>query len=115
MEEKNIATDFYCRQVLSGKTAVRKVMETDNVLAFHHTKPCWPVHIIVIPKVHVDNMVTLFRLRHDLLDEMMDVLSAVIDMVRNENGGCRLTTNFGTLQATKHLHWHVYVSERMME
>lgn len=26
--------DFYCEEVLSGKTIVKKVLETDNVLAY---------------------------------------------------------------------------------
>jgi histidine triad (HIT) family protein len=40
--------DFYCDEVLSGKTEVRIVRETDNVLAYHHTRPFWPEHIVVI-------------------------------------------------------------------
>ncbi len=31
--------DFYCDQAISGATKVKKVFETDRVLAFHHTKP----------------------------------------------------------------------------
>jgi len=29
------------------------------VLAYHHTKPFWPVHIVVIPKKHIASFVTL--------------------------------------------------------
>ena len=36
--------DFYCDQVLTGQTAVRRIAETPEVLAFHHTQPYWPVH-----------------------------------------------------------------------
>lgn len=42
--------DFYCDEVLSGKTKVNKVLETENVLACHHTRPFWPMHFVVIPK-----------------------------------------------------------------
>ncbi len=31
--------DFYCDEVLSGKTLVNKVLETNNVLAYYHTRP----------------------------------------------------------------------------
>ena len=31
-------SDFYCDEVLSGKTQIFKVMETDTVLAYHHTR-----------------------------------------------------------------------------
>jgi hypothetical protein len=33
-----INSDFYCDEVLSGKTQIVKVMETDLVLAYHHTQ-----------------------------------------------------------------------------
>ena len=51
--------DFYCDEVLSGRTEVQKVAETERVLAYHHTRPYWPVHIVVIPKVHVPSLVDL--------------------------------------------------------
>ena len=51
--------DFYCDEVLSGRTAVRVVHETEHTLAYHHTRPHWPVHIVVIPKVHVPSLTDL--------------------------------------------------------
>ena len=51
--------DFYCDEVLSGRTAVKVVRETDDVLAYHHTRPFWPVHIVVIPKRHISSLLTL--------------------------------------------------------
>ena len=50
--------DFYCEEALSGKTHVQRVFESDNVLAFHHTRPFYPVHIVVIPKHHVDSLLS---------------------------------------------------------
>ena len=41
--------DFYCEEALSGRAPINKVIETDNVLAFHHTRPFWPVHIDALP------------------------------------------------------------------
>jgi histidine triad (HIT) family protein len=45
-----MTNDFYCDEVLSGKTPVKKVMETDNVLAYYHTNPAYEVHIVAFPK-----------------------------------------------------------------
>ncbi len=42
--------DFYCDEVLSVRTPVTIVRETDDVLAFHHTRPYWAVHIVVVPR-----------------------------------------------------------------
>ena len=34
--------DFYCDEALSGNTPIEVVAETDDVLAFRHTRPFWP-------------------------------------------------------------------------
>ena len=43
----------------SGRTHVEVVMENDDVLAFHHTRPHWAVHIVVVPKVHIPSLTNL--------------------------------------------------------
>ncbi len=45
-----MSDDFYCEEALSGRTPIDVVAESDDVLAFHHTRPTWPVHIVVVPK-----------------------------------------------------------------
>lgn len=50
--------DFYCDEVLNGKTQVNKVIETDHVLAYHHTRPFYEHHIVVIPKIHVQSLIS---------------------------------------------------------
>jgi histidine triad (HIT) family protein len=103
--------DFYCDEVLTGLTAVRVVRETDNVLAYHHTRPFWPVHIVVIPKRHIASLVTLEESDDQLLLEMLGVVREVARDVLAEHGACRVLTNLGKYQDSKHLHWHVSAGE----
>lgn len=105
-------SDFYCEQVLSGKTSVEKVLETPNILAFYHTKPAYPVHIVVIPKHHIDSLLELDDAM--LCVEMMDVVRQVAGMVAREHISCRVVTNLGAYQESKHLHWHI-ISGKMFE
>jgi histidine triad (HIT) family protein len=99
--------DFYCEEVLSGRTHVEKVAETDNVLAFQHTRPYYPVHIVVIPKRHIASLVTLTEEDDELLFELLAVVRRVAARVLAEQGACRVLTNLGEYQDSKHLHWHV--------
>lgn len=99
--------DFYCDEVLSGKTMVNKVFETDNVLAYHHTRPFYSVHIVVIPKRHIGSLLMLERIDNDLLLELFDVIKKVAAEITAEHGSCRVLTNLGKYQDSKHLHWHV--------
>lgn len=103
-----MSDDFYCDEVLSGRTEVRRVLETENVLAFHHTRPFWPVHIVVIPRRHVPSLLALEEGADDaLLLELMGAVRRVAAEVVAEHGACRVVTNLGRYQDSKHLHWHV--------
>jgi histidine triad (HIT) family protein len=99
--------DFYCEEALSGRTPIRKVFETDNVLAFHHTRPFWPVHIVVIPKRHVSSLLTLETEDNDLLVELFAIIKQIAAKVVAEHGGARVLTNLGKYQDSKHLHFHI--------
>lgn len=103
--------DFYCDEVLSGRTPVNVVRETANVLAYHHTRPFWPVHIVVIPKRHIASLLTLEETDDALLIELLRVVREVAQEVLDENGACRVLTNLGKYQDSKHLHWHVSSGE----
>ena len=96
--------DFYCEEVLSGKTTVERVFETENVLAYHHTRPFWETHIVVIPKTHVDSLLTV---DNALLIELLDVVRTVAAKILGEKGAVRVLTNLGEYQDSKHLHFHV--------
>lgn len=99
--------DFYCDEVLSGKTKVHKVLETENVLAYYHTRPFYPVHIVAIPKKHIPSLITLEESDNDLLLDLLTVIKKVATMVTEEHGACRVITNLGDYQESKHLHWHI--------
>lgn len=102
--------DFYCNEVFSGKTAVDKVFETGNVLAYHHTRPYWETHIVVVPKTHIDSLLTV---ENELLIELMDVAKRVAANVLAEKGAVRVLTNLGEYQDSKHLHFHIYAGEKI--
>ncbi len=99
--------DFYCNQALSGKTPVEKIIETDNVLAFKHTRPYWPVHIVVIPKKHISSLITLTPEENAILLEVIEIIKTIAKKVTEEHGAARVLTNLGRYQDSKHLHFHV--------
>lgn len=100
-------SDFYCDEVLSGKTPVDVVVETDAVLAFHHTRPSYRSHIVVIPKKHVPSLVALGEGDDRLLLDLLTVVKRIAQDILDRDGACRVITNLGAFQDSKHLHWHV--------
>jgi histidine triad (HIT) family protein len=106
-----VTNDFYCDEVLNGHTPVQKIVETDNVLAFYHTRPFYLVHIVVIPKRHISSLLALQPADDHLLIDLFAIIKQVAAQVIAEQGACRVLTNLGDYQDSKHLHWHVISGE----
>jgi len=96
--------DIYCDVIIPRNVDIKVVKETENILAFYHTKPSFPVHVVVTPKVHV---VSLVELEGDLASELFSVLKEVARDVQAEHGAAKVVTNLGDYQDSKHLHIHV--------
>ena len=107
--------DFYCDQVLSGVTPVQRIVETEHVLAFHHTHPYWPVHIVIIPKRHIASLAALEPDDSLVVYEMLTLAGQLCRRVTEEHGGCRLSTNCGDYQTTAHLHFYIHSGQRLRD
>lgn len=107
--------DFYCYEVLSGRTPVKKVIETDNVLAFYHTQPFYDKHIVVIPKKHILSIISVKQDEMDILKEIFSVIKEVATEMNEMFGACTVSTNVGEYQSTKHMHWHVHFGNRIRD
>ncbi|GIG63869.1 HIT family protein [Phytomonospora endophytica] len=107
--------DFYCDEALSGRTPVEVVAETPGVLAFHHTRPYWPVHIVVVPKRHVPSLIDLGDADVDTVHAVLAVVRDVAARVTAEHGAARVVTNLGRYQDSKHLHFHVSSGEPLRD
>jgi histidine triad (HIT) family protein len=105
-------SDFYCDEVLSGHTSVQKIAENENVLAFYHTRPFYELHIVVIPKRHIPSLLSLGQEDDLLIVELFAIIKQVAAQVVADYGACRVLTNLGDYQDTKHLHWHIISGEQ---
>ncbi|MDH5159301.1 HIT domain-containing protein [Heyndrickxia oleronia] len=105
--------DFYCDEVLSGKTEVEKIVETDHTLAYYHTKPSYQVHIVAIPKKHIPSLTRIDEGDQKILYELIETVRKVAWKIEQEYGSCRVITNLGNYQESKHLHWHIVSGKRI--
>lgn len=99
--------DFYCDVAIPRRLAINVVFEDEHVLAFHHTKPFWPVHVVVTPKQHVDSLLTLDQLRSGAGAQLLHVVQQIASGVVRDYGAARVLTNLGAYQDSKHLHVHI--------
>jgi histidine triad (HIT) family protein len=66
------------------------------------------VHIVVIPKRHIDSLLALTSEDGAILLEMVQVIQAVSQPIIDEHGAASVRTNMGKYQDSKHLHWHIH-------
>jgi histidine triad (HIT) family protein len=105
--------DFYCDVALKPGADIKKVYESENVLAFHHTKPSFMRHIVVIPKKHIRDI--RFVEDAELFKEIMEVCQSIIRKWGEEKlneKGAKVITNIGIFQDTPHLHFHVVMGRQ---
>lgn len=103
-------SDFYCDEVFSGRTKVEFRYEDDRVVAFDHTQPAYDAaHVVVAPRQHVPDLLSV---DDTLLRAVMDVVRSQARRITSEFGACRVITNLGNYQDSKHLHWHLVSGNR---
>ncbi|MGG3470776.1 HIT domain-containing protein [Neobacillus pocheonensis] len=95
----NGVEDFYCDEVLSGKITVENVLETENTLAFYHTRPFYDVHIVVIPKKHITSLIDVKSEDKDVLNDLFSVIQKVSKQVNDKYAACTVSTNIGENKA----------------
>ena len=103
--------DFYCEVALKDTSLLKKEYESKNVLAYHHTRPYWPVHIVIIPKKHIPSFTDRAEADDAILSEMFQVIKIIAKRVEKEQGAARILTNLGRYQDSEHLHFHVSSGE----
>jgi histidine triad (HIT) family protein len=101
------ACDFYCDKILSGLLDIDVYFENEYVLAFHHSNPLWEQHVVLLPKKHIESLLTMEEADNQLLLELMRTAKVIAGDFMARFGACRVYTNLGSYQSSKHLHWHI--------
>ena len=96
---------LFCK-IVNKEIPANIVLEDDDFIAFHDINPKAPVHILAIPKVHVDSF---DELKGKMMAEMTTFIQNVAKEVNITESGYRVITNIGENggQEVKHLHFHI--------
>jgi len=89
---------------MSFAIPARRLRETDTLLAFHHPKPAYPFHVLLVPKQAVSNLMELDPSSTFLTDLFATVQSLVTEF---KLPAYRLIVNGGGYQDFPHLHFHL--------
>jgi histidine triad (HIT) family protein len=105
---------LFCR-IAAGDQEADVVHTSDHVVAFRDVNPQAPVHILIIPKEHVESARVLRDKHADLLAEIFSAAAHLARANDVDRSGWRLVTNvgYGGGQAVNHLHFHLMGGRQM--
>lgn len=99
---------LFCK-IVSGNIPATVVYRDETVTAFRDIHPAAPIHILVVPNRHVDDIRDPRALAPDLLPAMFGAANRVAQEEGVGESGYRLLLNYGPDAAltVPHLHLHV--------
>ena len=106
---------LFCK-IINGDIPSSKVYEDEYVYAFRDINPQAPVHILVIPKLH---LASADEVNEDNSIYVAKIFEAIPVIAKAEGlcGGYRIISNCGddACQSVKHLHFHVLGGAQLTE
>ena len=105
---------LFC-DIAAGDMEADVVHSSDNVLAFRDINPQAPVHILIIPKEHIESVRALRDKDGGLLEEIFTTAAHLARAEGVDRSGWRMVTNVGpdAGQSVHHLHFHLLGGRRM--
>ncbi|MFW6183406.1 MAG: HIT domain-containing protein [Chloroflexota bacterium] len=89
---------------------VERLRETETLIAFHHPRPSYPVHILLVPRRPLSSLADLGPDDASFMIELYETVDGLVQEFDLERRGYRLIVNGGAYQDVPHLHFHL-VSE----
>jgi histidine triad (HIT) family protein len=95
---------IFCK-IAKGEITTDFLYEDDDVMAFKDIHPVKPVHILIVPKQHIEDFLAL---EDPLLKEkLLSVVQTMAESAELDDKGFRVTINGGGAQEINHLHIHL--------
>ncbi len=101
--------------IVEGKIPAQKVYEDENYLAFRDINPKAPVHILIIPKKHIEYLSDIDDSNKGTVADMAVIANKIAKKLDIDKSGYRIVINNGpdSGQEVFHLHMHLLGGKRM--
>jgi histidine triad (HIT) family protein len=97
---------IFCK-IAAGEIPSKKVFEDDEVLAFYDIEPKAPVHVLIIPKMHIAGAREITAANSAVVAHVFSVIPQIAEKLGVSD--YRIVTNNGVDagQTVHHLHFHL--------
>ena len=105
---------IFCK-IVKGEIPSSKVYEDEDILAFKDINPVTPVHILVIPKKHIESLNDIEAEDEKLLGKIFLTIKKIAKEQGIAEKGYRVVNNCGEDggQEVKHLHFHILGGKKL--
>lgn len=100
---------LFCK-ILNGAIPSKKFFENDNVYAFADINPQAPIHILVIHKIHTENISSTPDDQAYIYSDIFKAIKAIAEQEKLNDKGYRVLLNNGKAagQEVYHMHAHIF-------
>ena len=91
------------------------IYEDDKVIAFNDVNPAAPIHILVVPKKHIETLLDVTDEDNELISYVYQVINKIAKEKGLANNGFRVIVNCGkdSGQEVMHIHFHVLGGKKL--
>lgn len=105
---------IFC-QIANHEIASTIVYEDEQIIAFEDIDPQAPVHVLIVPKRHINTLVDLRENNPEIFQQILAATKTVATLKNIEHSGFRLVLNCNPDggQTVYHLHAHLLGGRKM--
>ncbi len=106
---------LFCK-IVDGQIPSKKVYEDERILAFYDINPEAKVHVLVVPKLHIESANDINKENSGVVAYIFEKIPEIAALAGITNG-YRIITNSGadSCQSVMHLHFHILGGEKLPE
>ncbi|MGE5632475.1 MAG: histidine triad nucleotide-binding protein [Caulobacteraceae bacterium] len=99
---------IFCK-IASGEIPCSMVYQDEEVIAFKDINPLAPVHILIIPKQHMESAMDVNEENSRIIGHIFKKIGKIAKDAGIAENGFRIVSNVGKDggQLVKHLHFHI--------
>jgi len=102
-------TDCLFCKIIKGEISTEFLYQDEDIVAFRDIHPKAPIHILIVPKKHIDKLQNISDNDRDLLGKILLVAQKIAQQEKIDKSGYKVVVNCGegAGQIVPHLHFHL--------
>ena len=107
---------IFCK-IINKEIPSNVVFENDKILAFYDIAPQAPVHVVIIPKIHISSANEVNEDNSKYISEIFKTIPEIAKKLGIAESGYRIINNCGKdgCQSVEHIHFHMLGGRKMSE